>query len=122
VEIIIKGGGACCRRQFPMSSVNFSKTVEIIRRKFYQNIEEIIPSVLMNINFLKENQHFPLCWLGKISMLKYMFQTAFGTVTAGLQAPSVHGVNTIKCESSYISRHFDFRSSLLKQKMKLNIL
>ncbi len=26
----------------------------------------------------------------------------------------IHGVNTIKCESSYISRHVDFRSSLLK--------
>ncbi len=35
---------------------------------------------------------------------------------------SIHGVNTNKCESSYISRYFDFRSSLLKQKMKLNIL
>ncbi len=38
------------------------------------------------------------------------------------QRAALHGVNTIKCKSSYISRHFDFRSSLLKQKMKLNIL
>jgi hypothetical protein len=34
----------------------------------------------------------------------------------------LHGVNTIKCESSYISRHFDFGSSLSKYKMKLNVL
>jgi hypothetical protein len=34
----------------------------------------------------------------------------------------IHGVNTNKCESSYNSRHFDFRSSLSKYKMKLNIL
>jgi hypothetical protein len=34
----------------------------------------------------------------------------------------IHGVNTIKCESSYISRHFDFRSSFSKYKMKLNVL
>jgi hypothetical protein len=65
---------------FAMSSVKFpfKNDVEFIGEKFYQKFEEILPCLLMNSNFLKEKQHYPLCWLGKFQCLLF-FQTPFGT-------------------------------------------
>jgi hypothetical protein len=46
--------------------------VEIIGGTFFQKPEEIIPSILLNINFLKKERTGIIPLLsGKISMLKY---------------------------------------------------
>jgi hypothetical protein len=67
---------------------------------------------------------FYSCFLAHLVFWDLIRSRVFGTscCLTKMSCIYVHGVNTIKCESSYILRRFDFRSSLLKQKIKLNIL
>jgi hypothetical protein len=53
--------------------------MEIIGGKYFQMIEEIIPSLLRIVIFLKSTRFILMCWLGTFPCSNN-FQTAFGTV------------------------------------------
>jgi hypothetical protein len=82
----------------------------------------IYRSMFMSMLMPQWQSQYPCPFPGPCSFMFMQYGHCSKTTLTGESRFHVHGVNTNKCESSYNSRHFDFRSLLLKQKMKLNIL